>query len=107
MMTKLRFQNNWFDTEHLGGMQSTRQLPGECVADCSGSGAKDEIVDYWVNRLSFDAPAWLLRQHLREFGCWDAGELCDHQENLRRTLWIWANDVWERPGECDYLWLSC
>ena len=106
-MNKLRFQNNWFDTEHCNGLESLRQLPGECVADCSGSGAKDEAVEYWVNRLSFDAPAWLLRQHLKGYGCWDTGELCDHQQNLRRTLWIWANDVWEMPGEHEYLWLNC
>ena len=106
-MKKLRFQNEWFDTEHLGGLESIRQLPAECVADCSGPGAKDEPVAYWVERLAFDAPAWLLRKHLKGYGAWDAGELCDHQQNLQRTLWLWACYCWEEPGCYDYLWLSC
>ena len=28
----------WFDMKHLNGRESIRQLPAECIADCSGSG---------------------------------------------------------------------
>ena len=103
-MQKLRFKNDWFDSQHI--RESLRQLPAECVADCSGSGRKDAAVAFWLERLQFDAPAFWLRAHLKGYGCWDAGELCDHEENRARTLWIWANDCWEEPGAYDYLWLS-
>ena len=102
-MQKLRFKNDWFDIQCV--RESLRQLPAECVADCSGAGSKDSAVAYWLERLQFDAPAFWLRSYLKEFGAWDAGELCDHDANRARTLWIWANDVWEKPGACDYLYL--
>ena len=103
-MKKLRFKNDWFDSQHI--RQSTRQLPAECVADCSGSGSADSNVEFWLERLQFDAPAFWLRSYLKEFGAWDASELCDHDANRARTLWIWANNCSEEPGAYDYLWLS-
>ena len=37
----------WFD-----GRDSTRQLPPECIADCSGSGDRSDNVKRWVERLN-------------------------------------------------------
>jgi len=36
-----------------------------------------------------------LRNELREYGAWDAGELADHEQNLQRLLWLAAGDIVE------------
>jgi hypothetical protein len=79
----------WFD--RLGW--SVQLLPPDCVADCSAQGSVDEAVDYWVGKLGFEAPAWLLRRYLKRYGIWDRRELCDHQQNLRRLLWDWCGSI--------------
>jgi hypothetical protein len=79
------FRNRWFH-----GPWSDGELPADCVADCSASGPVDEAVEFWVRRLDFDGPAWLIRRHLRGYGAWSTTDLCDHQANRRRLLWIWA-----------------
>jgi hypothetical protein len=97
----MTYRNFWFDGRH-----SRRQLPIECVCDCAGQGRRDEPVDAWVRRLEFDGPAWLIREHLRGYGAWGRSELCDHQQNLRRLLWIWASNAWEDPDHSSYLYLG-
>ena len=79
------FRNHWFR-----GPWSEGELPPECVADCSSSGPVDDAVEFWVCRLEFDWPPWLMRLHLRGYGAWSTADLCDHQANRRRLLWIWA-----------------
>lgn len=74
------------------GRIAIRTLPADCIKDCSAQGAVDDAVDYWVRKLGFEAPPWLLRDYLRSFGAWDSSQLCDHQANLRRLLWSWACD---------------
>jgi len=98
--------NGWFSIDHCKGREACRQLPAECIADCSGSGSVDEAVSYWSKRLQFDGPAWLFREHLKGYGCWDAAELADHDENRQRILWLWACDCREDPGAHDFLWLG-
>ncbi len=95
------FRNTWFQ-----GPYSLRQLPLECVCDCAGSGDRDADVSAWVDRLDFDGPAWLFREYLKGFGCWDSRDLCDHDENRKRVLWIWACNAREYPGVYDYLYLE-
>ena len=97
----MTYSNDWFD-----GRNSRRQLPAECIADCSGPGRADDNVAGWVERLRFDGPAWLIREHLKGYGAWEPAELADHQQNLHRLLWIWANDCSEDPGSCDFLYLA-
>ena len=84
--------NSWFS-----GDINQRQLPPECIADCSAGGPVDDAVAYWIDRLQFDGPSWLIRRHLRSYGAWSRRELCDHQANRRRLLWIWACNC--REGE--------
>ena len=79
------FRNHWFK-----GAWAQCELPPVCIRDCSSSGAVDEAVEFWVNRLDFEGPPWLMRRHLRGYGAWTAADLCDHQANRRRLLWIWA-----------------
>lgn len=89
--------SQWFS-----GRQSIRNLPADCVADCTRSGSADDAVEYWVKRLNFQAPAWYLRDYLKGFGAYDSAELCDHQANLKRLLWLWAFDCVE-GSFCMYL----
>jgi hypothetical protein len=95
------YRNLWFH-----GRDSLRQLPLECIGDCSGSGDRDADVSAWVDRLSFDGPAWMFREYLRQFGAWDSAELCDHNANRKRVLWTWACACAESPGTYDYLYLG-
>ena len=92
---------NWFK-----GRESTRQLPPECIADCSGSGDATANVHYWVDRLEFDGPKDLFKEYLKGFGAWDAEQLKDHDENKMRVLWTWACNCSEDPGSYDYLYLE-
>ena len=97
---------NWFK-----GRESTRQLPPECIADCSGSGDATANVHYWVDRLEFDGPKDLFKEYLKGFGAWDAEQLKDHDENKMRVLWTWACNCSEerisKSGNAyDYLYLE-
>ena len=83
----LRPWRHWFS-----GRAAVSRLPQDCIADCSASGPVDDACDYWCERLHFEAPPWLLREYLKGFGIWSQADLCDHQQNLRRLLWIWSGD---------------
>ena len=97
----MSYLNLWFD-----GRDSRRQLPLECVCDCSGSGDRAADVAAWVKRLQFDGPAWLFREYLKESGAWLSADLCDHNENRERVLYLWANDCARNPGIYDYIHLG-
>ena len=96
----------WFDMNHMDGRESLRQLPAECIEDCSGSGDKTEIVKFWVEELNFDGSVELFKEYLEGFGAWDDEELKDHDENKERVLWTWACNCDENPGDYDYLYLE-
>ena len=96
----------WFDMNHLNGRESTRQLPPECIADCSGPGDRYVNVKRWVERLNFDGPVELFKEYLDGYGAWDDEELKDHEENKQRVLWTWACNCDENPGDYDYLYLE-
>jgi len=86
--------------------ESTRQLPPECIADCSGSGDRYDNVKRWVERLNFDGPVDQFKEYLDGHGCWDDEQLKDHYENRIRVLWIWACNCYEFPEQYDYLLLD-
>ena len=92
---------NWFR-----GRESTRQLPPQCIADCSGSGDQYNTVKAWVEKLNFDGPVDQFKEYLDGHGCWDDEELKDHYENRIRVLWIWACNSNEFPDSYDYLYLD-
>lgn len=73
-------------------------FPPEAIEDCSGPGAADEAVDYWVDFLDFHPPTEKVRQYLRGFGCWDAQELEDADQNRRRFFWVMMCDFSEWDG---------
>lgn len=92
--------SGWFD-----GRTAIRDLPGDCIKDCSSQGDVSEAVVFWVKKLRLEAPPWLLREHLRGTGAYEPSQLCDHQANLRRLLFIWACDCKEH-GHDSPLYLS-
>ena len=96
----------WFDMNHMDGRESLRQLPAECIEDCSGSGDKTDNVKFWVEELNFDGSVELFKEYLEGFGAWDDEELKDHDENKERVLWTWACNCDENPGDYDYLYLE-
>lgn len=80
------------------------RLPGECVTDCSASGAVDEAVAYWVPRIQEqvqkdafrNAPTpEAIRAELAEYGAWDENELADDAQNWHRLVWIAAGNISE------------
>lgn len=92
----------WFS-----GRAAITRLPVDCILYCSASGPVDDAVEHWLDRLQLDAPPWLLRDHLKGYGAWDASDLCDHKANLGRLLWLWACDCKEMEDP-DYLpYLGC
>ena len=97
----MTYRNIWFEGRH-----SRRQLPQECICDCSGSGDRSRDVAGWVKRLEFDGPAWLFRDYLRRTGAWNERDLADHRANCERVLWLWACNCRENPGVYDYLYLG-
>jgi hypothetical protein len=97
----MTYINAWFN-----GRVAIKELPEDCISDCSQPGMDaSDAVTYWVKRLQFDGPAWLIREHLKGYGAWESSELCNHKSNLRKLLWIWANDCKEDPDNGQLLYL--
>jgi hypothetical protein len=94
----MTYENEWFHDR-----TAIKSPPADCVDDCSGPGNADDAVSFWVDKLNFDGPAWLIREHLRGYGAWDRAQLCDHRENLQRLLWLWCNDIHETGDDVLYL----
>lgn len=92
------YLNEWFNDR-----MAIAEPPADCVADCSSQGSVDEAVEYWVEELAFEGPAWLIREHLSGYEAWDDRQLCDHQENLRRLLWLWCCSIRESGDSLLYL----
>ena len=64
------------------------------------SGACDDDVDYlmtkpYVIRQLAQINPEQLRKELYEYGAWDDDELADHNENLKRWVWISGRDIVE------------
>lgn len=80
------------------------RLPGQCVIDCSHSGACDEDVTNWTPKIREqvardvfpNAPTdQAIREQLEEYGAWDDEALQDAEENWRRLVWCAACNVAE------------
>lgn len=75
-------------------------LNGQEIAACSHPGPCDTDVEHAVREHYLAEQLAQLnpdnvRRFLREIGAWDSRELLDHQANLRRLVWIAANDLSE------------
>lgn len=92
------YPSAWFDGRH-----ALKNPPPECVSGCSSQGRVDQSIRYWVEKLNLSAPPWFLRQYLKGTGAWERDELCDHDANLERLLWIWCCNLREDPDFLMYL----
>ena len=88
-------KSGWFD-EHG---ELVKPLPGRCIEDCSGSGAVDDEVAYWVNALKFDLglPRERVINFLSEYGAWELDELdgMDDFNLAEKVLWIFCGNIKE------------
>jgi hypothetical protein len=79
------------------------RMPGEAVQDIAQSGSNDEAVEHWFRRVELgrdifgrlQATPENIREELKEYGAWDAEQLADDEENLRRIVWIAAHNIAE------------
>lgn len=80
------------------------ELPEDVVNACNHSGPCDEDVDRAMElpeikaELSEIDPEQL-RKELSEYGAWDDQELANHQDNLKRILWIAAGNIQDEQHE--------
>ena len=83
----------WFD-DHLNLI---KDLPQECIDDCSGPGAADEPVAYWVDHLEFEVPRQGAIDWLKDFGAWTLEEMVEmtDTELARTVLWLFCGDAHE------------
>jgi beta-xylosidase len=88
----------WFDGRYLA-----RRIPKNAIRECSAAGSCNEAVEYWVNKLGFDAPEPEAREYLQGFGAWDDEELADHAANVRRVFWVFCGYLRDDPDYPCYL----
>ena len=67
---------------------------GDCYVDVEELAKVPEIAEQ-LDSLSPEG----LRRELREYDAWDDEELRDDEENKRRILWIFGNDIVERESQ--------
>jgi hypothetical protein len=75
-------------------------FPGDCIAECSGSGSVDEPVEWWRKALKFaealEPVRALAERYLREFGAWDDLETASIETLADRILWTACCDIREQ-----------
>ena len=75
-------------------------LPQDVVKNCYHSGPCDYDVENALlmkevqKELSKIDPS-KLKKELKEYGAWDEKELSNHDDNLKRILWIAAGNIQE------------
>ena len=71
------------------------QIPAECIADCSHSGACDDAVEFWQRKLDFTVDRTSAEKYLRQTGGWTADELATEDDITlnRRVLWLACCDL--------------
>ena len=77
----------------------TFPMPAEVIEAVSGSGQKDDDVDWAVTR--FERPAHvtpeLLSAELEGYGAWGEEERADDEQNWKRLVWLAGNQIMETP----------
>ena len=82
-----------------------RDLPEDCIADCSASGDVTASVEYWQAALPFNVEPEAARRYLAECGAWDREDLAgeDPVTLAQRVLWLACcefREHGENPDEC-------
>ena len=84
-------ETEWFDSR--GDMK--KNLPMECILDCSSGGRVDDSVDFWVNELKFEVPKkkgmdFLMEYSLDDIPEWDVNKY---------VLWIMCGNIKDEAYE--------
>ena len=87
----------WNDTNYGNDLKLTRSDANAC----SHSGRCDDDVNAvmlkpYVKRQLAELSPEKLAKELKEYGAWEEDELANHNENLKRWVWISAGDISER-----------
>lgn len=92
-MAKLTAHFNYIDGIELEEwIIDSSPMSGSCDNFIEEIIANEEEVISELNSLDKEQ----LVKELREYGAWDEEELADHNQNLRRILWIAIGDIQER-----------
>jgi len=82
----------WFDS--YGNL--VKEIPEECVNDCSASGDVSQAVKEWTLKLEFVVPSLKqARNYLDEFGAWDDLNRQGSFSLAQKVLWIGCCDIKE------------
>lgn len=68
----------------------------EDLRDCGGAGDASEAVDYVLSSYEITGDPDDCRAYLAAYGAWDDGDLANHDENLRRLVWLAGCDLREQ-----------
>ncbi len=84
-------ETEWFNNH--GDMK--KNLPMDCILECSSGGSVDDSVDYWVNKLNFHAPTEKGLSYVREYGLDDI----EPEDVDKYVLWIMCGNIKEEAYE--------
>lgn len=91
-MSHIYYSGQWFTV-------TSEDLPEDLLQDllnCGASGDASEAVDYVISTYIVEGDPKDCAAFLKSYGAWDAEELSDHAENLRRLVWLTGCDLRER-----------
>jgi hypothetical protein len=83
------------------------ELTSNVIQFCAHSGDNEPAIIVSMElpevqrELNIDPEA--LRKELREYGAWDDEQLADHDENLKRILWIAIWNIADTPEYIEYI----
>jgi hypothetical protein len=87
----------WNSSNYGNDLRLTRADANYCnqSGDCTQFVKEVMKKPYVKKQLALFKPSQL-RKELREYGAWEARDVKDHNDNLRRWVWISAGDIAER-----------
>jgi len=86
-MDKLKWFNGY------GHLQ--KEIPEDCVKDCTHQGDCSADVKAWVSKLGFVVPRKLAISYLDEYGAWDDFDTVSDETLAERVLWVACGDIAE------------
>lgn len=84
MQTSIHFA----DTDFFLNVVELRYDLRQALLDCGRSGDASEAVDYVIDNFEITGDMDDCAKYLYQYGAWDDEQLQDHNENLRRLVWL-------------------
>ncbi len=78
----------------------------ECIEECTHAGVCDAEVEKWVQQSREELDLLdkeLVAKCLKGYGAWSDEELQDHEQNLKRLLWVAAGNCKEEDEFTTYI----